>query len=177
MAAPIHGLLAAFESPEALLAAIERVQQRGLTAVEAYTPYPVAHLPERLNLKRSRIPLFALAGGIIGGGGILSLQLYSTLVNYPVNVGSRPLASWTPFAVPTFECIILGAALVCFFGMIIGNGLPRLHHPIFNAATFSFANEDRFYLLVRAEDPEFDSGKVRRLLQSVGALSIEAVPE
>jgi hypothetical protein len=97
-------------------------------------------------------------------------------VAYPLDVGGRPLASWTAFLVPGFECVILGAALTAFFGMLAGNRLPQLYHPVFNAQNFSLARGDRFYLLFAADDPAFDRGRLRRLLQSLHAVSIEDVP-
>jgi hypothetical protein len=173
-AAP-YGLLAAFATPEALLAAAERARQRGFAVADAFTPYPVEGLPELIGVPRSRVPLWAFFGGAIGGIGIVALQLYSTTVNYPVNVGGRPLASWTAFAIPGFECLILGAALTAFFGMLAGNRLPRLYHPVFNAPSFSLANADRFYLLLSTDDPSFDRAKLRRMLKTLDALSIEDV--
>src|SRR5438128_2472976 len=118
-----YGLIAAFGTPEALLAATRRVRDRGFTALDAFTPYPVTGLPELIGVKKSRIPVWAFVGGAIGCIGIVALMLYSTTVNYPINVGGRPLDSWTAFAVEGFECLILGAALTAFFGMLAGNRL------------------------------------------------------
>ncbi len=170
-----YGLLAAFDTPEALLAAAERTQERGFATLDAFTPYPVQGLPELLSVPRSRIPLWAFFGGAVGGLGIVALQLYSTTINYPINVGGRPLDSWTAFAIPGFECLILGAALTAFFGMLAGNRLPRLYHPVFNAPSFSLANADRFYLLLGTGEPGFDRTKLRRLLKSLHAVSVEDV--
>lgn len=170
-----YGLLAAFDTPEALLAAAERTRQHGFVALDAFTPYPVDGLPELMSVPRSRIPLWAFFGGAVGGLGIVALQLYSTTINYPINVGGRPLDSWTAFAIPGFECLVLGAALTAFFGMLAGNQLPRLYHPVFNAPSFSLANADRFYLLLGAGKPGFDRRKLRRLLKSLHALSVEDV--
>ena len=170
-----YGLLAAFDTPEALLAAAERTRQRGFVALDAFTPYPVEGLPELIAVPKSRIPLWAFFGGAVGGIGIVALQLYSTTVAYPINVGGRPLASWTAFAVPGFECLILGAALTAFFGMLAGNRLPRLYHPVFNARSFSLANANRFYLLLGADDPTLDRAKLRRMLKTLHALSVEDV--
>ena len=170
-----YGILVAFDTPEALLAAAERTRERGFIALDAFTPYPVEGLPALLSVPRSRIPLWAFFGGAVGGVGIVALQLYSTTINYPINVGGRPLDSWTAFAVPGFECLILGAALTAFFGMLAGNRLPRLYHPVFNAPSFSLANANRFYLLVRADDPAFDRTKLRRILKTLHAVSIEDV--
>jgi hypothetical protein len=170
-----YGLLAAFASPEELVRAASRLRDRGYVAVDAFTPYPVPELAPLLEIPKSRIPFYAFIGGAIGAAGILGLQLYSVLVDYPIDVGGRPLASWTAFAVPAFECAILGAALVAFVGMIVGNGLPRLYHPVFNAPSFSFARGDRFYLIVGANDPQFDPDELQRAFRASQAVAVEEV--
>ncbi len=170
------GLLASFDTPDALLSAVSGARAQGYRALDAYTPFPVEGLAERLALRRSRIPFYAFIGGALASGGILALQAYSTTIGYPINVGSRPLLSWTAFAIPAFECAILGAALVAFFGMLAGNRLPQFYHPVFNAGAFSMADENRFYLLVAADDPLFEADGVRRMLETFGPQSIELVP-
>lgn len=170
-----HGLLAAFDTPEALVHAARHLREKGYSALDALTPYPVEGLKEPLRIKKSRIPIFAFIGGLIGGLSILGLELYSVLVDYPINVGGRPLASLTAFVVPAFECTILGAALTGFVAMLVGNGLPRLYHPVFNAPSFSLARGDRFYLVVGADDPQFDRAKLRRMFRTLHAVSIDEV--
>jgi hypothetical protein len=172
-----YGLLAAFSTPEALLDAARRARERGYVALDAFTPYPVEGLPELVGVAPSRIPLWAFIGGVAGGIGIVGLQLYSTTIAYPINVGGRPLDSWTAFAVPGFECVVLGAALVAFLGMLAGNRLPQLYHPVFNAPSFSLAGGNRFYLLVRADDPAFDRRRLRDMLRRLEPLSLEEVAE
>jgi hypothetical protein len=174
-ASPPYGLLAAFASPEELVHAVARLRGRGYTALDTFTPFPVPELTPILALPKSRIPSFAFIGGAVGAAAILGLQLYSVLVNYPINVGGRPLASWTAFAVPAFECAILGAALVAVFGMLIGNRLPQLYHPVFNAASFSLADGDRFYLMVGGNDPQFDRTRLRRMFRTLKAVAVEEV--
>lgn len=176
MSTPKHyGLLAGFSTPEVLTEAAGRAQERGLVVLDAFTPHPVEGLPAALGAAKSTIPRWAFGGGVIGGLSILALQLYSTLIAYPIDVGGRPLASLTAFFVPTFECTVLGAALFAFVGMLAGNRLPAWYHPVFNAQSFSLADGETFYLLVDAHDPAFDRGKARRLLKSLHATSIEDV--
>ena len=170
-----YGVLAGFETPEDLLQAAERTRQNGFVAVDAFTPYPVEGLTKLLGGRKNRMPVWTFIGGAIGGLGIIGLQLYSTTINYPLNVGGRPLAAMTAFLVPGFECTVLGASLTAFFGMWIGNRLPTYYHPVFNAPSFSLADGETFYLLIGADDPRFDRSKARRLLKSLHAKSIEDV--
>ena len=170
-----YGVLAGFDKPEDLLRAAERTRRDGFIALDAFTPYPVDGLPQLLGARRSRIPVWTFIGGAIGGLGIVGLQLYSTTINYPLNVGGRPLAAMTAFLVPGFECTVLAAAFTAFVGMLIGNRLPTYYHPVFNAQSFSLADGETFYLLIGADDPHFDRTKARRLLKSLHAKSIEDV--
>jgi hypothetical protein len=70
---------------------------------------------------------------------------------------------------------ILGAAVAAVFGMLALNGLPRPHHPIFNAPNFALASRDRFFLCIEAEDPKFDLEKTAKFLESFGAREVSDV--
>ncbi len=48
----------------------------------------------------------------------------------------------------TFETGVLGAAFVGFVTMLVGCGLPRLNHPLFDAPETGRASLDGFFLLV-----------------------------
>ena len=72
-----------------------------------------------------------------------------------MNVGGRPLASWTTFIVPSYELTILFAALTAAIGMIVLNGLPQPYHPVFNVDRFSMASSDKFFLVIESTDPKF----------------------
>jgi len=157
--------MAEFASPQALLAAVAFCREARYRDIEAYTPFPVEGLAEALGFARNRVPLLALIGGILGGAGAYFMQWYSAVVDYPINSGGRPLHSWPAFIAPTFELAILGAALAAFFGFILLNGLPRLHHPVFNAPDFDLASKSRFFICIRSSDPRFDAQATERLLR------------
>ena len=56
----IYGVMAEFETPQAILAAARQARAAGYREVEAYTPYPVEGLAPELGLKRTRIPVIVL---------------------------------------------------------------------------------------------------------------------
>jgi hypothetical protein len=175
MKSALYALLAEFATPEALLDATRRTVPR-YRAVDAYAPYSIEGLAEALGFHRSRVPLLALAGGIVGGAGAYFLQWYAAVVDYPINAGGRPLHSWPAFVPATFELTVLGAAFAVFVGLWLLCGLPRLNHPIFNAPDFDLASRNRFFLAVRADDPEFDAERTRAFLEALGPLRVIEVP-
>ncbi|HEY9131961.1 MAG TPA: DUF3341 domain-containing protein [Dyella sp.] len=148
-----YGVMAIFDSPESLRAAIRAVSDAGCRNVEAYTPFAVEELDESLPFPRSRLPCVMLIAGAAAMLGMLALQYYSAVVDYPVHVGGRPLASWPAFLPAAFEVGLLAAAVAGVIGMFVGNGLPRLHHPVFDVEAFARVSQDRFALLVRDRRP------------------------
>ena len=174
-ASGLYALLAEFADPGDLVSAARRCRER-YRDVDAYAPYAVDGLAEALGMRKNRVPLVTLIGGLVGGIGIYLLQWYSAVVDYPINSGGRPLDSWPVFIPPTFELTVLGAALFAFFGMLIQNGLPKLSHPIFNAPEFDLASRNRFFVAIRASDPAFDGERTRAWLASLRPLRVIEVP-
>ena len=171
----LHGLLAEFESPDDLVHAAERVHAEGYRRTDAYTPFPVEGLAEAIGFHKNRLPLLVLIGGVVGAlVGFLS-QYWAAVIDYPINVGGRPLNSWPSFIPVTFEVTILVAALTTVLGMLALNGLPMPYHPVFNVPRFALASRDRFFLCIEAADPRFDRVGTRQFLESVQAKEVAEV--
>jgi len=173
--ASVHGLLAEFDSPEDLVAAGERAYTDGYRRLDAYTPFPVHGLAEAIGFRSNRLPLLVLIGGIVGAGVGFFSQYYAAVIDYPLNVGGRPLNSWPAFIPITFEVTILVAAATAVLGMLALNGLPQPYHPVFNAPRFALATRDRFFLCIEATDPRFDSEATRKFLEGLGAKEVTDV--
>lgn len=171
----LHGVIASFADAERLTEAARAMRERGYRRMDAYSPYPVEGLAELLAMPKTRLPWTVLAGAALGGVFAYGLILYSVEIDYPLDVGGRPLHSWPAFTVIAFEAAILGAALAGFIGMIVANGLPRYYHPVFNAEIFSFAKGGGFYLLVEASDPRFGRDATKAQLRRLGAASVAEV--
>jgi hypothetical protein len=172
----LYGVLAEFPTADSLCAAVRHVRARGWTKVEAYTPFPIEGLDEIVGAKTGAIAPITLLGGILGGAGTYFLQWYAAVVDYPINVGGRPLNSWPAFIPPTFEITILGAALAATIAMLALNGLPRLHHPLFEVEEFELASRNRFFLCLPARDPVFAPEFARGLLDELHPLLLREVP-
>lgn len=156
--------MAEFDHPEDLLEAAKRAYVAGYRRLDAFTPLPIEGLAEAVGFHKTRLPLVVLIGGLIGCGGGFGLQHWGMAVNYPLNIGGRPLNSWPSFIPITFEMTILFAALACVLGMLALNGLPTPYHPVFNAPRFELATRDRFFLLIKARDRKFDREKTKQFL-------------
>jgi ActD protein len=170
--ASIYGLMAEFDSPADLLDAAERAYEEGYRRMDAYTPFPVHGLAEAIGFHRTRLPMLVLCGGIVGCVGGYFLQYWIAAIEYPLNIGGRPLNSWPSFIPVTFELTILLAALVAVLGMLALNGLPMPYHPVFNVPAFELASRNRFFLCIESIDPKFDRGETRRFMENLKAQAV-----
>jgi hypothetical protein len=173
---PIHGVLAEFDSADALLAATRRAFAAGYRRMDAYSPFPVEGLAEALGSHPTIVPWIALAGGVAGALTGYALQFWVHVVALPINVGGRPLQSWPMFIPVTFEMAVLGAGLATLVGLLILNRLPEPYHPVFNVASFARASRDGFFLCIEARDERFDRRRTFEFLTLLGSSDVNDVP-
>ena len=108
---PIYGLLAEFDTPTELVTAARKARAEGYRVMDAYSPFPIEELAEALHFHDRRLPLVVLLGGLFGGVAGYALEYWTSVIDYPLNVGGRPLHSWPAFVPPTFEMTVLIASL------------------------------------------------------------------
>jgi Protein of unknown function (DUF3341) len=170
-----YGLMAEFDTPTALVAAANAARAEGYTRMDAYSPIPIEELHHAIGFHHTKLPLIVLIGGIVGGLAGYGLQYWSSVIEYPLNIGGRPFHSWPSFIPVTFETTILVAALTAVFGMILLNGLPMPYHPVFNVKRFSLASSESFFLSVEATDPKFDRLRTLEFMKGIGARELNEI--
>ena len=107
----LYGLMAEFGDANELVAATRQAYDAGYRKLDAYSPFPIEELAEAMGVHHTRLPLLVLIGGICGAIGGYALQFWTSVIDYPINVGGRPLNSWPAFIPITFETTVLVAAL------------------------------------------------------------------
>jgi hypothetical protein len=171
----IFGIMAEFDSPDLIIKAARRAREEGYTKTDAFSPFPIEELAEEVGFHHTGLPVIVFIGGLIGAITGFGLQYWVSVLQYPLNVGGRPLNSWPSFIPVTFEMTILFAALSAVLGMIALNRLPMPYHPVFNVPRFNLASQDRFFLLIESGDPKFDRQETKKFLESLGAHGVTEV--
>jgi hypothetical protein len=157
-------LLAEFQTPEALAAAIVGLRERGFRKLDAHTPYSTEVVRDALSLPESRLAVRVFAGGMLGAGAAYLLEWYLVAYSYPLNVGGRPPHMPLAFVPIAFEMGILFASFTAFFSVFQQGKLARLWDPVFEAEGIETASIDRFWLRVDGDDPLFDRVTTPELL-------------
>lgn len=165
----MSGLVAAFDTEDALEHAVARLRANGITEIETYTPK--ARSEDEAG-RGSPIPLLIFLGGIFGAAGMFGLETYSSVLNWPVDIGGRPAFSWPAFVPIAFEVGILFAINTGFFAYLIVNRMPRLWEPVDETAAMRSAMRDEFVVAVHSTD-HAEFARARRLLESLQPLTLE----
>lgn len=172
---PFYGLMAEFDSAQALLDAAHAARKAGYTRTDAYSPFPIHGLAEALGFRERHVAPIVLGAGITGALAGYGLEYWSQVIAYPLNIGGRPFHSWVSFIPPAYETTILFAAFGAVIGMLALNGLPQPYHPVFNAPRFGMASQDAFFLAIEATDPRFDADATRQFLSTLHAREVVTV--
>ena len=172
----LYGFVAEFETPERLLEAARAARAAGYSRVEAYGPHPLREVAEALGHRLSVLPYVPLAAALVGAAVQYGAQYWMNVVDYPLNVGGRPLHSWPAFVPSIIIVGVLWAGVASFLVMLFSLRLPRLNHPIFEAPGFERASQDRFFLAVECADPLFDREETGRFLESLAPRAVREVP-
>jgi ActD protein len=171
------GLLAEFDGHAPLESAARAARRVGYVRLEAYSPYPLDSVATAVGHRATRLGWAVLVGGLVGAAGGFVLQWYLMAVDYPINVGGRPLNSWPAFIPVTFELMVLFASFTGVVALVVRLGLPRLHHPLFSVPAFERASRRGFFLCIEAADPRFSPEWTARLLRQLGARQIYEVSD
>jgi hypothetical protein len=176
MADRLYGLLAEFETPEAIERAVRRARAAGYTEIRTYSPFPLHETHEVLGRGGLPVAVIALVAGLFGACLQYFAQYWMNAIDWPLNIGGRPLHSWPAFIPPTLIVGMLWAAAATLIGMLALCRLPRLHHPLFAVPGFERASADRFFMCVLADDPRFDEAATRGFLRELEPETVQDVP-
>src|SRR6267142_2384605 len=171
----LYGIMAEFNNPSDLVAAARRTFAAGYRRINGYSPYPIEQLSEAIGFTHTSLPLIVFIGGVLGGLSGFFMQYWMEVINYPLNVGGKPYNSWPAFIPITFECTVLCAAFAAVLGMLVLNKLPQPYHPVFNAPNFALATRDRFFLVVEANDPQYDHDAIVTFMKNLNATEVNDV--
>ena len=170
---PYYGVLAEFATPAELYHACEQVRDAGFTRWDAHSPFPVHGLPKAMGIGRSKLPWIVLGMALTGAAAGFALQWWVHAKAYPLVISGKPFYAWPAMIPITFEVAVLFGALGAVFGMLGLNRLPMHHHPLFRSKVFERASDDAFFISIESWDPRFDPATTGKLLESLGARSVE----
>ncbi len=118
-------LVGVFDTPGPVREVADKLHGRGFGDMEIYSPAPFPELDDAIDKKPSRVRLFTLIGGLTGVTLGFAMQIWMAL-DWPLNIGGKPMASIPAYVVIGFELTILLGGLLTFLGLLAVGRLPRV---------------------------------------------------
>lgn len=171
-----YGLVAEFESCEAVINATRALRREGIELWEIYGPAPMEEIDRAVSTRRGTvITVVMVAAAVVGACVGYFFQYWGAVLDYPLNVGGRPYNGWPGFVPSAWEICAVFTVYFGFFAFFISCRLARLYHPIFAAPGFERASQDRFFVSVEATDSRYDAQYLQSLLARAGAIQVSEV--
>ena len=172
----IHGALAEFESPQALIEAATRVRDAGYLHWDTHSPFPIHGMDDAMGERRSPLGWFVAAAAFTGFAVALYFQYWTSAVDYPIIIAGKEYFSYMAFFPITFAITVLLSVLTTVGGMVT---LIKhaFHHPVFFSDNFGRASDDGFFVSVMAKDGKFDPSGTTEFLTSIGGSNVELLQE
>ena len=77
----LHGVMAEYDTGQALVDAARQTMAQGFTRVEAYSPVPIEDLNTIIHKTRTVLPKLVLAGGLTGMATGFALQYWASVID------------------------------------------------------------------------------------------------
>lgn len=161
-------VLATFECDEKVLHATEKVMDKNISIYDIYTPFPVHGLDEAMGIKRSILPYVTFLAGATGLTLAIAFQIWTSAIDWPINVGGKPFISIPAFIPITFEItVLLGAHTTVLAFLVINKLFPGKKPSIIDPRQ----TEDLFIMAIEKEKANVDD--VTALLKENGAVEVK----
>lgn len=122
-------IMGLFRTESQAASAIRGLRNTDYRLERVHSPIPSHVLEHALNLPKSRVGWFTLAGGIIGFFSGFLLAAF-TATRWNLIVGGKPVVALVPFFIVGFEFTILFAVFGNIVGLITQARLPRFSFPV-----------------------------------------------
>lgn len=163
--------LGLFGDPVSALAAAGTLKDAGFARPELMSPIPIHGVEEVLGPKKSVIRRFTLFGAIFGGLGGFALAA-GTAVLYVHPTGGRPVITFPPFLIITYEMTILFGILATVVGFLISARFPAIRERVYAPETAV----DKFAVTVTCDNEDTFS-RAAAILRAAGAEEVRNIRE
>ena len=167
-------IIGIYDDPDVLVAAAKKIKEEGIRIKNVFSPFPIHELWEILGLK-TRLPILTFLYGTIGIIAIYAFLYWTSVVNYPLKFGGKPLNSLSFIIIMFVGTIFVGVlfTLVTFF--VRQNIGPGKKVVMIDPRTV----DDKFAIVIERmpEYSDADIARISGILKKTGALEVNVQDE
>lgn len=161
-------VLGLFRYEDDCLNAAGKLKQAGFDDISLMSPIPMHGVEEVLGKKKKTIRYFSYFGAVIGAITGFALTV-STALTFVLPTGGRPIITFPPYLVITYEVTILFGIIATLIGFHVASGLPAWRDRAYTPE----ANVDRFVVAIGCA--ESNPEQAEQLFKELGADDVKRV--
>jgi hypothetical protein len=162
-------LVATFPEVDDLLKAVRKARRELFRVYDVFAPFPIHGLDEAMGIRRTKLPWVTLLAGLTGLATALTLQFYTNVLDWPLDVGGKPDNSLLAFVPISFELTVLFAGLTTVGAFFLRAKLyPGKKAWLVNPGI----TDDVFAMVLRKPSDDESHQRALTLLKECGAASV-----
>ncbi len=163
-------IIGIYEDEEVVLKAVDKLQENGVTVADVMSPFPIHGIFERLKLT-TRLPLATFLYGTAGAITMFAFLYWSSVINYPLKFGGKPLNTLS-FIIIIFVLTINIGTLFTFLTYFVRDKLypgKQVTLPV------PETTNDKFVIVVSKTEnmTEGDVSNINKIMKESGAIEIK----
>jgi hypothetical protein len=171
-----NNIIGIYDDPDVLVAAAKKLKEKDVRIKNVFSPFPIHELWEVLGLK-TRLPIMTFIYGTVGLISIYAFLYWTSVVNYPLKFGGKPLNTLS-FIIIMFVGTIFVGVFFTFMTFFIRQKIgPGKKVEMIDPRT----TDDKFAIVIErsAEFSDEDVRRITTLLKETGAVEVseKARPE
>ena len=162
-------IIGIYDDPDVLVAAAKKLKEKDIRIKNIFSPFPIHELWEVQGLK-TRLPLLTFIYGTVGLISIYAFLYWTSVVNYPLKFGGKPLNSLS-FIIIMFVGTIFVSVLFTFTTFFIRQKIgPGKKVVMIDPRT----TDDKFAIVIekKAEFTDEEVKRITSILEETGAVEI-----
>ena len=162
-------LVATFPQVDDLLRAVRKARRELFRVYDVFAPFPIHGLDEAMGIRRTRLPKVTLIAGLTGLATAATLQFYTNVLDWPLDVGGKPDNTTLAFIPISFELTVLFGGLVTVAAFLLRAKLYPGKKPWLVTPGVT---DDTFALVLRKPSDDESHQRALALLKECNAASI-----
>lgn len=162
-------ILGVFEDEHDVMHAIDKLQEGGIEVKDVFSPFPMHHIWDKLKLT-TKLPYATFVYGLIGGTLTFALLYWTSVINYPLKFGGKPLNTLSFIIIMFVLTILIGTVLTALTFFIRQKLYPGKESNLPDPRTV----DDKFVIVIEKDESmgKDQYEKIKTMLTDNGAVEV-----
>ncbi len=162
-------ILGVYDDEHDVLHAVDKLQEGGIVVADVFSPFPLHGIWDKLK-QTTYLPYATFAYGLVGGIATFALLYWTSVINYPLKFGGKPLNTLSFIIIMFVLTILIGTVFTALTFFVRQKLYPGKQVVMPDVRTV----DDKFVIVIEKSTDMDDAElkKIKSLLTETGAVEV-----